>query len=308
MLDKSCESTAGGPPNHYVDRINRAIDYIVQNLDQPLRLDVVAKAACFSPFHFHRVFKILIGETLNQFVKRLRLERALRMLSHRPDQSLTEIAPACGFASLSDFSRSFKERFGVSPSGFDLQSFRAMHREELESATFGAAAHRVERLPTGANPDGFQVQLKPIPARCVAYIRVLEPFRPGVVRDAFRRLEEWAGPRGLADGQWLGYMWDDPEIVALEDCRYDVGLEVPDVQPEGEVGRFEFPPMLMAQVEVRGGVELELRALDWLFRSWLPSSGYVPAEQPCFESFLGRPFRHGEEYFELYAQLPVVRG
>lgn len=306
MLDNSCESATGDNNAHYVGRVNRAIDHVLQNLDQPLLLEEVAKAACFSPFHFHRVFKILMGETLNQFVKRVRLERALRMISHQPERPLSDIAPACGFSSLSDFSRSFKERYGVSPSAFDVDSFRTTHRSDLEAATFGEA-QRFRPLLAGANPDGFKVQLRHIPARCVAYIRVLEPFRPGVVRDAFRRLEQWAGPRSLADGQWLGYMWDDPEIVALADCRYDVGLEVPDVQPEGEIGRFEFPPMLVAQVEVRGGVELELRALDWLFRSWLPSSGYVPAEQPCFESFLGRPFQHGEEYFELYAQLPVER-
>ena len=37
-------------------------------------------------------------------------------------------------------------------------------------------------------------------------------------------------------------MWDDPEIVAHQDCRYDVGLEVAHVEPDGEVGRFEFRP------------------------------------------------------------------
>jgi hypothetical protein len=53
----------------------------------------------------------------------------------------------------------------------------------------------------------------------------------------------WAESRGLADGQWLGYTWDDPEIVAPEDCRYDVALEVDHVLPEGEIGRFAFPPI-----------------------------------------------------------------
>ena len=56
----------------YVERTNRAIDYIVRNLDGALRLEDVARVACFSPFHFHRVFHALLGETLNQFVKRQR--------------------------------------------------------------------------------------------------------------------------------------------------------------------------------------------------------------------------------------------
>jgi AraC family transcriptional regulator len=54
----------------YIERVNRAIDHVVSNLARPLGLEEVSKAADFSPFHFHRVFKAFLGETLNQFVKR----------------------------------------------------------------------------------------------------------------------------------------------------------------------------------------------------------------------------------------------
>ena len=59
-------------PIDYAERVNRAIDHIVRNLAEPLSLEAVSEAAGFSPFHFHRVFKSLLGETLNRFVKRLR--------------------------------------------------------------------------------------------------------------------------------------------------------------------------------------------------------------------------------------------
>jgi AraC family transcriptional regulator len=292
----------------YVKRINRAIDYIVQNLDQPLKLEIIARAACFSPFHFHRIFRAMVGETLNQFIKRLRLERALWILSHQPARTLTEISLACGFSSQSDFSRSFKERYGVPPSGFDVDALRAQRREDLVEASFAPEARPRLREPGNDNPDGFSVQLKELPARTVAYIRVLDPYRPNVVARAARRLVAWAEQHHLADGRWLGYQWEDPEIVALKDCRYDVAVEVPDVKPSGEIGRFDFPPMLVAQVEVRGSLELELRALDWLIGAWLPNSGYVPTDQPFFEAWNGRPFQHGEEYFELFVEIPVEKG
>ncbi|MCP3915637.1 MAG: AraC family transcriptional regulator [bacterium] len=289
----------------YVLRVNRAVDYILGHLDQPLKLDLVARAACFSPFHFHRIFRALMGETLSQFVKRTRLERAVSLLTHDPGRSLTDVAFACGFSSSSDFSRSFRQRYGVPPSAFDVDVFRAQRRADWQAP--GSACHGLERLPPGENPDGFEVQLRRLPPRCVAYIRVMDSFRPGVVADAVGRLVEWAEERGLADGQWLGYMWDDPEIVAPADCRYDVGLEVADVTAAGEVGRLEFPAMLVAQVEVRGPIELEMRAIDWLFRTWLPRSSYVPTDQPCFEAWIGRPFAHGDQHFELLAQVPVER-
>lgn len=308
--DASAEAPSVDPPVDYVARVNRAIDHVIAHLDQPLRLDDVARVANFSPFHFHRVFRSLVGATLNKFVKRLRLERALFQMSHDPKRSLTEIALACGFSSSSDFTRSFKQNYGVPPSVFDLKTWRDGRREQLKSMVCSGDGHLLDRLPPGENPDGFEVALRDLPARSVAYVRVLDPFQGTGVLDAYERLTAWAEEHGAADGQWLGYMWEDPEIVPLEDCRYDaaVVLDDPGLQPRGDIGRFEFPPMRVAQVEVRGPLDLEQRAIDWLFGTWLPSSGYVPDEQPAFESWIGRPFAHGYEHFELFAQLPVKRG
>jgi AraC family transcriptional regulator len=300
-------------PLAYVERVNRAIDFILQHLDQALRLEDIARVACFSPFHFHRIFRLLMGESLNEFVKRVRLERALAMLSRKTGAthrkpSLTEIALACGFASSSDFTRCFKQRYGVAPSQFDVESFRANRREDWQAAAGNEHRHLLDKLKPGTNPDGFEVRFRRLSARNVAYIRVQKAFGgDGVVRAA-ERLVLWAEARGLAGGQWLGYMWDDPEIVPHEQCRYDVGVEVPVAAPGGEVGLIKFPAMQVAEVEVRGGIDLEMRALDWLFGTWLPQSGFVPAEQPCFEAWIGRPFAHGTERFELVLQVPVERG
>ena len=293
----------------YVERVNRAVDHVVRNLDQPLRLEGIAAKAFLSPFHFHRVFRAVVGETVAEFVRRLRLERSLHMLSHGRRRTLTEIALACGFASSSDFSRGFKARYGVPPSAFDLERWRARRRKDLVAAAASATrGARIERIPRGGNPDRFRVRLRELPARTVAYVRVLRPYDGTAVPDATRRLVAWAEARGLADGQWLGYQWEDPEVVPLEKCRFDVAVVVDRVEPEGEVGRFDFPAMTVAEVDVRGGGDLELRALQWLYGSWLPSSPFVPDDQPCFGAWIGRPYAHGYERFELRVQLPVRRG
>ena len=70
----------------YLASVNRAIDHVVANLEQPLALADVARVAAFSPFHFHRVFQKLVGETLAAFVRRLRLERALGMMARAADR------------------------------------------------------------------------------------------------------------------------------------------------------------------------------------------------------------------------------
>jgi AraC family transcriptional regulator len=102
-------------------------------------------------------------------------------------------------------------------------------------------------------------------------------------------------------------MWDEPEIVPLEQCRYDVGVEVPEganLMPDVHEVRFE--PMKVAEIYMNGGVDLETRALDWFCGVWLPRSGHVPDHQPGFEAYVGLPFAHGTERFELHLQMPVV--
>ena len=302
------ERTRSATALTYVQRVNLAIDYIAGRLAEPLPLRDLARVAMLSPFHFHRVFQTLVGSTPADFVKRLRLEKALAILSHPRPPSLTAIGLACGFSSSSDFSRCFKRRFGVPPSSFDLDAWRRTHSAELEAIVEQASARpHLKRLPPRHNPDSFRVRIRELPARTVAYIRVDRPYQGNRAVNAVFRLLAWAERSGLADGQWLGYQWDNPEITSLEDCRYYVAVEAARFTPRGEVGRYQFPPMTVAEGAIRGGLELELRALQWLYGCWLPRSGCVPDDQPAFEAWMGRPFAHGPEYFELAAQLPIRR-
>ena len=98
----------------YRIRLNRTLDFLNQNLDQDLSLHTLARTACFSPFHFHRIFVSIIGETPNDYVRRLRLEKAANMLINYPYRLITDIALECGFSSSAVFARAFNSYFGVS--------------------------------------------------------------------------------------------------------------------------------------------------------------------------------------------------
>jgi AraC family transcriptional regulator len=292
----------------YIQRVNLAIDYIVGHLSEPLRLLDLSRVAMLSPFHFHRVFQALVGSTPAEFIKRLRLEKALQLMSLIRSPSLTTIALRCGFSSSSDFSRCFKRRFGVPPSSFDIRAWHQARGDELKAIVERATKRPyLDFLPPRHNPDSFRVKIRDLPSRTVAYIRVDKPYQGNGVLRAVQNLMSWAERNGLADGQWLGYQWDNPEITSLEDCRYYVAVEAEKFTPKGEVGRFRFPPMTVAQIAIRGDLDLELRALQWLYGCWLPRSGYVPDDHPGFEAWIGRPFAHGMEYFEIFVQLPIRR-
>ena len=89
----------------YIARVDRVIDYVERHLDEELSLDKLASVACFSRFHFHRIFGAVMGETLHQFIGRLRVERAALQLVSNPSKSITEIAFDCGFSGPAPFAR-----------------------------------------------------------------------------------------------------------------------------------------------------------------------------------------------------------
>src|SRR5258708_24032325 len=109
--------------------MNRGVEHIQAHLADPLDLERLAAVACFSPFHFHRLFRAWMGETLQAFVQRLRLERAAQLLVFNQVQSISDIALECGFSSSSAFARAFKAVFGLSASELRKRNIRRANRK-----------------------------------------------------------------------------------------------------------------------------------------------------------------------------------
>lgn len=97
-------------------RVARGREFLHGQVDGPVALKDAARAACLSPYHFHRAFTRIVGETPHSYLTRLRLERAQRLL--RTGLPVTEVCCAVGFESLGSFSTLFRKRFGVQPSRF----------------------------------------------------------------------------------------------------------------------------------------------------------------------------------------------
>ena len=85
----------------YLARINNVIDYIDNNITDKFTLDKLSSVANFSKFHFHRIFASIVGETLSNYILRIRLEKAATLLVYNPNLSVTEIYLDCGFSSSS---------------------------------------------------------------------------------------------------------------------------------------------------------------------------------------------------------------
>ena len=278
----------------YVARINRVFDHIDAHLADPLDLDSLASVANFSPWHFHRLFKALTGETLAGRVRRRRLEVAAGRLLAVPQHGAFEIALDVGFASAAVFTRAFRSHFGVTPTAWRRGAHRdwfaaqqtqlskirqaqgnarqaLMHgfREDAQLWPMGHVA------PTGA--AAMNVELKTFPAVRVAYLRHVGPYAGVGIASTWQRLAAWAEPHGLMQPRrtMYGVCHDDPELTPPQMCRYDACVEVDAAfAPRGEVGVQTIAGGRYACARFAGTPEQIHDGWARLMREWLPDSGY----------------------------------
>lgn len=101
--------------------ITKVVEYIEANLHQPLCLETLADKASFSPYHFHRIFRQITGDTPFIYIQRRRVEKAAHLISHSTDFYLVEIAETCGFTTQSLFVSTFRKYYGVTPHEYRKQ-------------------------------------------------------------------------------------------------------------------------------------------------------------------------------------------
>ena len=293
----------------YTARVNAVLDHIDTHLAEPLDLQVLASIAHFSPWHFHRMFQALIGETLADRVRRRRLEVAATRLLASPPATALGIALDVGFTSAEVFSRAFKAHFGVTPTAWRQGAYRdwaARHRIELSKihqaqrkphqvieAAFRDDGHT---WPSGhaLTPKGSEmnVELKTLPETRVAYMRHLGPYGdPGIGR-LWQRFDAWCRQRGLVDQRhaFYGISRDSPDITAPDKCRYDACIEVDAAfVPEGDVGMQVMPGGLYACTPFSGTPDHIHAAWVRLCAEWLPGSDYQADDRPAVEAYGAEP-------------------
>ncbi len=264
----------------YWARINRAVDYIENHLGQEMTLADIAAAAYFSPFHFHRIFRSLMGEPVNAFVQRVRLERAALLLRANPDTPVTRVAMECGYVNPAAFSRAFRSAFGCTPSewrrglgetGKDRIAQGKEGKEGAPSARYPSEAEGIDpesraRRKKMAEELRMDVRVEELPAQTVAYIRHVGPYQGDseLFRGLFGRLFQWRAPE-TSSGSGGSYAQ----------------------------ARFELNP--------------EDYAAAWgaVFGDWLPESGYQPDDRIVFERYLNNPGEHPQGKHIVEICIPV---
>jgi AraC family transcriptional regulator len=263
----------------YRERVLRVLLHIQRHLDDSLDLNELAGVAAFSPYHFHRVFRGMVGESVGGHVRRLRLERAAMELK-TGDRPVIQIALDAGYASHEAFTRAFRSSFGVAPSGF-----REKHAPEILASVDPNVFQ-----PTEPEDPAMKVELRQMKPLRVAFLRHIGPYDQ--CGDAWDRLMTWAGSDGLvgAGTQFIGMCWDDPEITPPEKVRYDACVTIDrDIRPAGALGVQEIAGGPYAMTTHIGPYEEFAKTYVKLIGQWAPRSGRELRPLPCLEFYLNSP-------------------
>lgn len=263
------------PPQRtdYRAQLARVTAHIHDRLAEPLDLVELALVADLSPFHWHRIYHALMGETVAATVRRVRLHRASGHLA-QSDLTVTEIARRCGYPNAQSFTRAFRQTFGQSP-----QAWRETRTGALPWRHAGDGA-----------PGSWPVAVRHVPVVEVAgmdhrgsYMRVGRAFEAAQIHVAAQGLMR-------PDSRWLAQYLDDPFAYPEAQLNSRAGLSVPHgtgVAPP--LQRFTVGGTPCAVLRYRGPYPNMRDAYQWLYGTWLVATGHALADQPVFEEYLNSP-------------------
>lgn len=301
----------------YTARINRVMDYIGKNISQVIDLSVMADIASFSPYHFHRIFTFITGETPNNFVSRIRLERAAVLLQDSTKDTISEIAFRCGFINVSSFSRAFKSFFGVSAKEFRrldkaiyIKNGIRYSKNYKPISKIGKNIQQVNEQICSVELNELiimdtKIEIKQMPELNLIYCRHMGAFNK--IGQAYEKLFKWAVPRGLVTSstKTVTVYHDDPAVTGVEKVRQDASIIVEkDVKVEGEIGK----STVSAGKYAIGHFEIKETEFELAWNtmcSWLTESGYQPGEGSTYELYHNDYNEHPEHKFIVDICIPV---
>ncbi|MBX2827713.1 MAG: AraC family transcriptional regulator [Flavobacteriaceae bacterium] len=295
----------------YVRRMDRVFHYIDENLSSPLSLDLVAAKGHFSPFHFHRVFKIITGETLNSYIIRRRLEKAAMLLLHNTELGIEAISSQVGFNSHASFTRAFKSNYGKSPSLFrkshtgKIGKIRKVDSKiDQEFPKFEKYICSVMDLKNWIAMNA-SIEIKEVPVMKLAYVTSI-----GIqnLENSYVTLMKWGRPLGLMNDETKmitvyhdSFKVTSPHRVRMSACM----LLDEEMETEGEIGfkELEVGKCIVARFEI--GLDEFEKSWTGLF-VWMNEQGYEKADRDPFGIYHNDFNKHPENMCIVDLCIPVL--
>jgi len=309
----------------YIRRINKAFDFIDKHLDQSIQLDDVAKASHFSSYHFHRIFHAMVGETVNDYISRKRMEKSIRFLVSKPELSVTDIAAMGGFSSGANFSKAFKLYFGVSPS--ELRQIKFKNTDECNQSKIGKLYSKYGKTfnPQDLYPkfvtrsevvasDKLEERLMDVKVedkqeKLIACLSSPGGYEMDSIFSTWDKLINWAENHNIGcDSQIrFGICHDNPVITPENKCRYDAAIEIgSDVDVASPFNTSTIPSGKYAIAYYKDDADKISDFMTELCGSWFQDSGYEPDNYPAVFNYLNDSRKDGYVEMNVYIKLKAL--
>ena len=257
----------------YQVRLQNVLDYIDAHIDDvSMEQDTLSNVACFSKFHFHRIFSALVGMPLYQYIQYVKLKRAAFQLTHDKQVSILDIALGAGYDSHEAFSRRFKKISGLTPSYFrKTPNWQPWQKVQL---------HLIKQK----GDKQMKLEIKNIDAIRLAIVE--HRGSPSQMHEAVNTLTGWAkqnhGPLKSGDGYGIAY--NDPETTPEDDFKFDLGIQVSKSMKIDDVNVIEghIEGGRYATVRLLGSHDQLSKCVQAILKNWLPDSGEELRDAPLF--------------------------
>ncbi|MFB9080160.1 GyrI-like domain-containing protein [Flavobacterium procerum] len=275
----------------YIKRINSILIFIDQNLDQELSLETIAKIGNYSPFHLHRIFKVVTSETLNQYITRKRIEKAASVLLRQREVTISELSLQYGFGSNSSFTRTFKKFYALNPKEFRKTYPDKFSKIGIVQSKNGQENGIFDQYICSINNHKnwikmkAEIEIKEMPQLDLAYITQIG--HKGM-QDAYSKLMKWAIPKGLLENQNVKIVTiyhDSYKITDTDKVRMSACISVNEkIKAEGEIG--------LATLEkgrcIVGRFKIQITEFEQSWSGlfiWMSENGYKKADRIPYEIY-----------------------
>lgn len=285
----------------YKKRIVKIIRYIEDHLDSELSLEKVAELGAYSPFHFHRLFKLITGETLQSYVIRKKTEKSALYLAVRRELSIKDIYMDLGFSNHSAFNKTFRKYYGKSPSEFRRsvpENFHKILPIESKNGQIDTIFHQyicnVENL---LNWRKMNIEIK---VTTLKEMHLASVMSIGIknVEPSYDILIEWARRKHLLprdDVKMISVYHDSFKVTPPDKVRIHAGMLLDDKlkEQDGEV----FPETIEAGRFIVGSGEFTLDDFEQCWVSlfmWMNENHYTFRKSYPFEVYHSNFREHPE--------------
>ncbi|HEY9122961.1 MAG TPA: AraC family transcriptional regulator [Bacteroidales bacterium] len=262
---------------YYEQKAELLLQYIANHLDGDLSVKTLSDISGISLFHFHRVMKAALGETLGSYIDRVRLDTAVKLIRYG-DISFTDIALRIGFKDLSAFSKAFTKEFGISPNDFKADK-NAVLNTHIDYKMTGT-----QKLVVDVKP-----KIKTLPDRMVYYIRVKGIYGGLEVIKAWDELGDFIVMNKL-DGWNLNLFsvyYDDGDVVGVENTISDVCIASKKmVSVSGRIAVQNIPGGKYAVYRYKGPYDYLWDVYDAIFRDGVYPGDFKLRDAPIVEKYL----------------------